>query len=65
MQDFIAILIVIAAAAFLGRRAWLALAGRKAGACGSCVKCPSNQPKLVNISDLSHAEAQRREDGTT
>jgi hypothetical protein len=65
MQDFIAILIVIAAAAFLGRRAWLALARRKAGACGSCVSCPSNQPTLVNISDVPHIKTQRREDATT
>jgi hypothetical protein len=65
MQDFIAILIVIAAAAFLGRRAWLALVRGRAGACGSCVSCPSNQPTLVNIPGLSHAKAQGREDGTT
>jgi hypothetical protein len=42
MQDLLAILIALAAAAFLARRAWQRLAHRRAGACGSCAGCPSS-----------------------
>jgi hypothetical protein len=64
MQDFIAITIVLAAAAFLTRQGWLRLA-KTHGTCGSCGNCGSNDTlktrQLVNLStDLSHAKAQRR-----
>jgi hypothetical protein len=67
MQDYIAIAIVVIAAAFLMRRGWLTLARRRGGGCGSCGNCPSNSAgnsaNLVSISPIiSHAKAQRRED---
>jgi hypothetical protein len=66
MQDILAILIAVVAAAFLLRRAWQRLASRR-GACGSCPNCPSagsaKSPPLVSISPIvSHAKPQRRED---
>ncbi|HVT30206.1 MAG TPA: FeoB-associated Cys-rich membrane protein [Lacipirellulaceae bacterium] len=66
MQDALAILIAVAAAAFLLRRAWQRLAGRH-GACGSCGGCPSGgsqkPPTLVTISPIvSHAKPQKREE---
>jgi hypothetical protein len=65
MQDTIAILIVFAAALFLARRAWLRLARRTAGGCGSCGNCSSsdvvNSRQLVSIAvDFSHATSQSR-----
>jgi hypothetical protein len=65
MQDFVAITIVLAAAAYLARQAWLHLAKTHSGTCGSCGNCSSNDTlksrQLVNLStDLSHAKAQRR-----
>ena len=65
MQDFIAITIVLAAAAYLARQAWLRLAKNHSGTCGSCGNCGSNDTlktrQLVNLStDISHAKAQRR-----
>src|SRR3954447_2222591 len=67
MQDILAILIVLAAAAFLSRRMWQALTRRRSGACGACSNCPSNSasktPSLVTLSpNLSHAKPQRREE---
>ena len=67
MQDTVAILIAIAAGAFLARRGWLHLMRRKAGACGACSNCPSNSTatpaNLVTISPIaSHAKAQCREE---
>jgi FeoB-associated Cys-rich membrane protein len=67
MQDFLVILIVLAAAAFLVRRMWQAMTKRRSGACGACSNCPSNStaqtPSLVNIGPIdSHAKAQRREE---
>jgi hypothetical protein len=57
MQDLFAILIVLAAAAYLARRAWQRLAQRRAGACGSCPSCPAaDSPKsqsLVTIDQLT------------
>jgi hypothetical protein len=54
MQDFIAIMIVALAAAFLARRGWQRVAGRRAGACGSCANCSASgtmEPKtLVTLS---------------
>jgi hypothetical protein len=56
MQDILAILIALAAAAFLVRRAWHSVARRRAGACGSCANCPStssfkSQP-LISIDQV-------------
>jgi hypothetical protein len=67
MQDIVAILIVLAAAAFLARRVWQSVANRRSGACGACSNCPSNDAaktqSLVSISPIiSHAKAQRREE---
>jgi hypothetical protein len=67
MQDFLVILIVFAAAAFLAQRMWQSMTKRQAGACGACSNCPSNtsnnRPLLVNIDPImSHAKPQRRED---
>ncbi len=67
MQDILAILIVIAAAGFLARRAWQRLIRRRTGACDSCSNCNSSntlstQP-LVTISEIMPpAKAQRREE---
>jgi hypothetical protein len=63
MQDLLAILIAVAAAAYLARRIWQRLAHRRA-ACDSCSSCSSlkSQP-LVSISPImSHAKPQRREE---
>jgi nitrate/TMAO reductase-like tetraheme cytochrome c subunit len=67
MQDILAILIVLAAAAFLAHRMWQSMMKRRSGTCGACSNCPSNStaktPSLVNIGPImSHAKAQRRED---
>ena len=61
MQDAIAILIVLAAAAYLARLAWLKFYGPHGGSCGSCPSCSSNdtikQRPLVTISmDMSCTE---------
>jgi hypothetical protein len=54
MQDFLAILIVAIAAAFLAHRAWRRLIRRSGHACGSCAGCaagPKSQVhQLVTIS---------------
>ena len=67
MQDILAILITLAAAAFLARRAWQRLAHRRAGACGSCSTCNSStsltsQPLITISPIMSHAKTQRREE---
>ncbi len=67
MQDIVAILIAVAAGAFLARRGWLHFTRRKAGACGACSNCPSNSAatpaNLVTIAPIvSHAKAPRREE---
>jgi hypothetical protein len=66
MQDILAIVIVLAAAAFLVLRMWQSVTKRRTG-CGACSNCPSNStvdtPSLVNIGPImSHATGQRRED---
>ncbi|MFO0789544.1 MAG: hypothetical protein U0805_08800 [Pirellulales bacterium] len=52
MQDSIAILIALAALAFLVRRGWQSLTARRAGKCGACTNCPANAAtaSLVRIS---------------
>jgi hypothetical protein len=54
MQDFLAIIIVILAAAFLARRGWQRVANRRAGACGACANCSASDTmelrKLVMLS---------------
>jgi hypothetical protein len=66
MQDLVAILIALAAAAFLARRAWQRLASRRAGACGACAGCSSRSQSrypLVSISlNPSHANPQTRQE---
>ncbi len=71
MQDVVAILIALAAAAFLAHRGWKRLAQRRAGACGACANCPSsssaNSANLVTLSPVvSHGNTPSREgtDGT-
>lgn len=64
MQDLIAILIAITAAAFLIHRGWQRIVHRRS-ACGACSHCPantqSNVTQLVTIPmPMSRAEAQRR-----
>ena len=59
MQDIVAILIVVIAAGYLARQAWLRISRKTGGSCGSCPSCPSNDSikvrQLVNISlDASH-----------
>jgi hypothetical protein len=61
MQNAIAIMIVLAAAAYLARLAWLKFYSPQGGACGSCPSCSANdtikQRPLVTISmDMSRAE---------
>jgi hypothetical protein len=59
MQDVLAILIALAAGAFLAYRGWQHFAKRRSG-CGACSNCPTD---LVTISpSMSHAKAQGRED---
>jgi hypothetical protein len=60
MQDFLAILIALAAAAFLGYRGWQHFAKRRSG-CGACSKCPTSESatpsSLVTISPIKpHAK---------
>jgi hypothetical protein len=56
MQDLLAILIALVAAAFLARRAWQPLAHRRAGACGGCANCHSadslKSPPLVPVDQI-------------
>jgi hypothetical protein len=67
MQDIIAILIVVIAAAFLVRRTWQRAARGTGSACGSCSSCHSNrtltsQPLVTISPDMFHAKAQRRKE---
>jgi hypothetical protein len=39
MQDILAISIVVVAAGFLARQAWLTVARKGSGKCGSCSNC--------------------------
>jgi hypothetical protein len=56
-QNVAAALLVVTAAAYLGRQSWLVLARKKSSGCGTCAKCPveaatsSGQP-LVSIEAL-------------
>jgi hypothetical protein len=40
-QNLAALAIVLAAAAYLIRRAWLTLAKKRASGCGACASCPA------------------------
>ncbi|MGD9646515.1 MAG: hypothetical protein AB7U73_12440 [Pirellulales bacterium] len=55
--------IVLVAAVYLARRAWLTLRGRRAAGCGTCPTCPveggPEQPPLVTLESL--AASGRRE----
>jgi hypothetical protein len=51
-QNLLAIGLVVAAASYIARRAWLVVASRGKAGCGTgCEKCPSARPaaKLVQI----------------
>ena len=66
MQDVLAILIALAAAAFLARRFWQSVIKRRAGR-GACSNCPSNsagQPTgLVSIAAFTPpTTTSKRED---
>ena len=54
MQDFIALLIVTLAAAYLGRAGWLRVMQKRSGSCGSCGSCASDQKTLVQIQLKDH-----------
>jgi len=66
MQDLVAILIALAAAAFLAYRGWQHFAKRRGG-CGACSNCPTAESaapqKLVMISPIMpHEKARTCED---
>ena len=47
-QDILALVLVAAAAAYVGWRTWLAVFRRRAAGCGSgCGKCAADSPKAV------------------
>ncbi|HKD37219.1 MAG TPA: hypothetical protein VKB78_10470 [Pirellulales bacterium] len=46
-QNLIAIVLVAAAAGYLGRRGWTAIAGRRRG-CGACSTCPAESIQSAN-----------------
>jgi hypothetical protein len=52
-QDLLAMGLVLTAAVYIGRRAWLVVANRGKAGCGTgCEKCPTAKPaatKLVQI----------------
>jgi hypothetical protein len=56
-QTFLAAILFLAAAAFVGRRAWVAMFGTGKAGCGSgCGACGSNQQQgktLISIEDRS------------
>jgi hypothetical protein len=67
MQDFIALLFVAVAAAFLIRRGWQQMTRRRVGACGSCSHCGTHTQitsrPLINIAtDFSHAKTPWRDE---
>ena len=51
----IAVLVVLAAVAYLARRTWRSLTGRKAGGCGGC-SCARVAPPAAGESTLIPAE---------
>jgi hypothetical protein len=67
MQDIVAILIAVGAAAFLAYRGWRRMVLKRAGACGGCANCPSSSvatpSNLVTLSPIApHAKAPSREE---
>ncbi len=58
----IAILIVLAAAAYLARRTWRTLTGRKAGGCAGCGGTPTDVPRTVISEEQLTVRLRQRED---
>jgi hypothetical protein len=59
-QDFAVTVICLAAAIYVARAAWRAIAGRKSAGCGaSCGKCSTEQPKRVLSIEQPHVDAKR------
>ncbi len=64
MQTYVALFIVALAAAYLGRRSWKFVAGRRSAGCGSaCGSCPASenhglpaQKPLVTIAPLKSGQ---------
>jgi hypothetical protein len=53
MQNFIVLLIVASAFAYLAWRGWsLAVARKKSAGCGSCGSCPSNDTAGAKVTPL-------------
>lgn len=59
-QEVVVTVICLAAAIYVARAAWRAVAGRKSAGCGSaCGKCPTDQPKRVLAIEPPPAESSR------
>jgi hypothetical protein len=66
-QDAVSLIIVAVAAAYLGRQAWLMIARKKVGGCGSgCGSCPGGSGRaadgkpLVMIGEIKNARGEPR-----
>jgi hypothetical protein len=46
-ENLLALSIVVVAVAYLARRTWGVLAGKRRGGCGACAGCPSEQADSV------------------
>jgi hypothetical protein len=56
-QDLLAIGLVLAAASYIARRAWLVVANRGQAGCGTgCEKCPSAKPAAAKLVQIERTE---------
>jgi len=54
-QNALALMLVAAAAVYVGRAAWLAIRAKRSRGCGGCPACPAEKPTdgaLVTIEPL-------------
>jgi hypothetical protein len=63
MQDAFAILLVVLACIYLGRRTWVIWSRRRSGGCGGCGHCPASKqtamtPALVSLEMLPTSEGK-------
>jgi hypothetical protein len=56
-QDLLAIGLVLAAAGYISRRAWLVVANRGKAGCGTgCAKCPTAKPAAAKLVQIERVE---------
>ncbi len=60
IDNLVVLTIVAVAAAYLARRTWTVLAGRRSGGCGTCASCPAsgtNEPQVISVETLTARNA--------